>query len=153
MNGSDIMTLFEEINSDIKIAMKSKDKEALAILRIVKALLQNEEIAKGSKLNSDEELTVLSREVKQRKEALTEFEKAGRQDLIAQAQNALDIVSKYLPTQLSDEELETLIQNAIDTSGATSMKDFGKVMGIVMPQTKGKADGQKVNALVKQLIS
>ncbi|MGX7013681.1 GatB/YqeY domain-containing protein [Vagococcus silagei] len=147
------MTLFEEINSDIKIAMKSKDKEALAILRIVKALLQNEEIAKGSKLNSDEELTVLSREVKQRKEALTEFEKAGRQDLIAQAQNALDIVSKYLPTQLSDEELETLIQNAIDTSGATSMKDFGKVMGIVMPQTKGKADGQKVNALVKQLIS
>ncbi|MGO2083234.1 GatB/YqeY domain-containing protein [Vagococcus sp.] len=147
------MTLLKQLNSDITVAMKNKDKEALSILRLVKSALQNEEIAKGSPLSADDELTVVSREMKQRKESLTEFEKANREDLILKTKQGIAIVSRYLPQPLTDGELTELIQRAIDETGADSMKDFGKVMGIIMPQVKGRADGQKVNTLVKKLIS
>lgn len=154
MNGSDdIMSLLDTLNNDIKVAMRSKDKEALAILRMIKTSIQNEQINKGDALSSEEELTLVSREMKQRKEALVEFEKADRADLIEQAKIGISIVSRYLPEQLSDEELRAIITEAIASVDASSMKDFGKVMGVVMPKTKGKADGQKVNALVKELIS
>lgn len=154
MNGSDdIMSLLDTLNNDIKVAMKNKDKEALAILRMIKTSIQNEQINKGEALSSEEELTLVSREMKQRREALVEFEKANRADLIEQAKIGISIVSRYLPAQLSDEELKAIITDAIITVNATSMKDFGKVMGVVMPKTKGRADGQKVNALVKELIS
>lgn len=154
MNGSDdIMSLLDTLNNDIKVAMRSKDKEALAILRMIKTSIQNEQINKGDALSSEEELTLVSREMKQRKEALVEFEKADRADLIEQAKIGISIISRYLPEQLSDEELRAIITEAIASVDASSMKDFGKVMGVVMPKTKGKADGQKVNALVKELIS
>ncbi|MEG0255676.1 MAG: GatB/YqeY domain-containing protein [Vagococcus sp.] len=147
------MSLLDTLNNDIKVAMRSKDKEALAILRMIKTSIQNEQINKGDALSSEEELTLVSREMKQRKEALVEFEKADRADLIEQAKIGISIVSRYLPEQLSDEELRAIITEAIASVDASSMKDFGKVMGVVMPKTKGKADGQKVNALVKELIS
>lgn len=147
------MSLLETLNDDIKVAMKSKDKEALAILRMIKTSIQNEQINKGEDLSPDEELTLVSREMKQRKESLSEFEKAGRSDLVKQASFGISIVARYLPEQLSDEELKSIIIEAIASVDATSMKDFGKVMGVVMPKTKGKADGQKINALVKELIS
>lgn len=104
-------------------------------------------------MSPEEELTLVSREMKQRKESLSEFEKAGRSDLIEQASFGISIVARYLPEQLSDEELKSIIAEAIASVDATSMKDFGKVMGVVMPKTKGKADGQKINTLVKELIS
>ncbi|MDT2865013.1 GatB/YqeY domain-containing protein [Vagococcus carniphilus] len=147
------MSLLETLNDDIKVAMKSKDKEALAILRMIKTSIQNEQINKGEDLSPEEELTLVSREMKQRKESLSEFEKAGRSDLIEQANFGISIVARYLPEQLSDEELKSIIAEAIASVDATSMKDFGKVMGVVMPKTKGKADGQKINTLVKELIS
>ena len=147
------MSLLETLNDDIKVAMKSKDKEALAILRMIKTSIQNEQINKGEDLSPDEELTLVSREMKQRKESLSEFEKAGRNDLVEQANVGISIVARYLPEQLSDEELKSIIAEAIASVDATSMKDFGKVMGVVMPKTKGKADGQKINTLVKELIS
>ncbi|MFW7431909.1 GatB/YqeY domain-containing protein [Vagococcus carniphilus] len=147
------MSLLETLNDDIKVAMKSKDKEALAILRMIKTSIQNEQINKGEDLSPDEELALVSREMKQRKESLSEFEKAGRSDLVEQASFGISIVARYLPEQLSDEELKSIITEAIASVDATSMKDFGKVMGVVMPKTKGKADGQKINALVKELIS
>ncbi|MDT2815037.1 GatB/YqeY domain-containing protein [Vagococcus carniphilus] len=147
------MSLLETLNDDIKVAMKSKDKEALAILRMIKTSIQNEQINKGEDLSPDEELTLVSREMKQRKESLSEFEKAGRNDLVEQANVGISIVARYLPEQLSDEELKSIITEAITFVDATSMKDFGKVMGVVMPKTKGKADGQKINTLVKELIS
>ncbi|MDT2829688.1 GatB/YqeY domain-containing protein [Vagococcus carniphilus] len=147
------MSLLETLNDDIKVAMKSKDKEALAILRMIKTSIQNEQINKGEDLSPEEELTLVSREMKQRKESLSEFEKAGRSDLIEQASFGISIVARYLPEQLSDEELKSIIAEAIASVDATSMKDFGKVMGVVMPKTKGKADGQKINTLVKELIS
>lgn len=147
------MSLLETLNDDIKVAMKSKDKEALAILRMIKTSIQNEQINKGEDLSPDEELTLVSREMKQRKESLSEFQKAGRSDLVEQANLGISIVARYLPEQLSDEELKSIVAEAIASVDATSMKDFGKVMGVVMPKTKGKADGQKINALVKELIS
>ncbi|MDT2839147.1 GatB/YqeY domain-containing protein [Vagococcus carniphilus] len=147
------MSLLETLNDDIKVAMKSKDKEALAILRMIKTSIQNEQINKGEDLSPEEELTLVSREMKQRKESLSEFEKAGRSDLIEQASFGISIVARYLPEHLSDEELKSIIAEAIASVDATSMKDFGKVMGVVMPKTKGKADGQKINTLVKELIS
>ncbi|HCM90155.1 MULTISPECIES: GatB/YqeY domain-containing protein [Vagococcus] len=147
------MSLLDTLNDDIKLAMRSRDKETLAILRMIKTAIQNEQISKGDNLSPEEELTLVSREMKQRKESLVEFEKADRQDLVEQAKSGISIVARYLPEQLSDDELKVIITEAIASVGATSMKDFGKVMSTVMPKTKGKADGQKINALVKELIS
>lgn len=153
MNGSDIMSLLSRLNDDIKTAMKSKDKDVLSVLRMMKASIQNEEIKSGESLTPDEELTVLSREMKQRKDSLEEFSKADRMDLVEKIEREILIVSKYMPEQLSDDELKSLIQEAVNATGASSMKDFGKVMGAIMPKTKGKADGQKVNAFVKEQLS
>lgn len=153
MNGSDIMTLLTELNSDIKVAMKNKDREVLSVLRMMKSSLQNEEIKKGEPLIVDEELTVLSREVKQRKDSIEEFSKAGRDDLVEKTEAELAVVSRYLPEQLTDDELRRIITQVISETGASSMKEFGKVMSAVMPKVRGKADGQHVNVLVKELIS
>lgn len=153
MNGSDIMTLLDRLNNDIKVAMKAKDKETLSVLRMMKSSIQNEEIKKGESLSSDEELTVLSREMKQRKDSLQEFKDAKRDDLVEKVSAEIKIVDRYMPEQFSEDELRSIIESAIDETDASSMKDFGKVMGIVMPKTKGKADGQKVNSLVKENLT
>ncbi|MGY3765177.1 GatB/YqeY domain-containing protein [Vagococcus vulneris] len=147
------MTLLTELNSDIKVAMKNKDREVLSVLRMMKSSLQNEEIKKGEPLIVDEELTVLSREVKQRKDSIEEFSKAGRDDLVEKTEAELAVVSRYLPEQLTDDELRRIITQVISETGASSMKEFGKVMSAVMPKVRGKADGQHVNVLVKELIS
>ncbi len=147
------MSLLTIINDDIKTAMKAKDKDTLAVLRMLKAAFQNEKIKTGSELSEDEELTLLSREMKQRRESLIEFEKANREDLVEQTNNAIKLVGKYLPQQLSEEELQAIVSDAISEVNAASMKDFGKVMGIVMPLTKGKADGNTINRLVKEQLN
>ena len=146
------MSLLNQLNDDIKTAMKSKDKETLSVLRMLKAAIQNEQIKTGRNLNGEEELTVLSREMKQRKDSLSEFEKAGRVDLADKAKNEITIVEKYMPAQLSEAEIEAIVHTAIAETGATSPSEFGKVMGAVMPKVKGKADGNLVNAIVKQTL-
>lgn len=133
--------------------MKAKDKETLGVLRMLKAALQNEQIKTGNELSEDEELTVLSREMKQRRESLVEFQNANREDLVEQTQRAITLVEKYLPQQFTEEELKTIITEAVAKVNATSMKDFGKVMGAVMPLTKGKADGNEINRLVKEQLN
>lgn len=133
--------------------MKAKDKETLAVLRMLKAAFQNEQIKTGKELSEDEELTLLSREMKQRRESLAEFQQAGREDLVEQTQEAIKIVGKYLPQQLTEDELHAIVSEAITKVNATSMKDFGKVMGAVMPMTKGKADGNEINRLVKEQLN
>lgn len=147
------MSLLTTINDDIKTAMRAKDKDTLAVLRMLKAAFQNEKIKTGNELSEDEELTLLSREMKQRRESLIEFKKANREDLVAQTNMAIELVGKYLPQQLSEEELQVIISNAIAKVDATSMKDFGKVMGVVMPVTKGIADGNTINRLVKEQLN
>ena len=146
------MTLLSTLNDDMKTAMKAKDKETLQVIRMLKASIQNEQIKKGADLNEEEELTVLSREMKQRRDSLTEFEKAYRTDLAEKVKGEIAIVEKYLPAQLDEAEIRQIVAGAIEKTGASSPKEFGKVMGAVMPQVKGKADGNQVNAIVKELL-
>ena len=130
------MSLLETLNADMKQAMKNKDKEALSVIRMVKSTVMNEEINLGHTLTTDDE-----------------FEKGNREDLAAGIRSELDVLSKYLPKQLSDDEVKAIIQEAITQTGATTPKDMGKVMGIVTPQVKGKADGKLVANLVKAALA
>ncbi|HLQ39531.1 MAG TPA: GatB/YqeY domain-containing protein [Tetragenococcus sp.] len=147
------MSMLTTLNTDMKTAMKSKDKETLQVIRMLKSALQKEQIDQGRDLTDEEELTILSREMKQRRDSLVEFEKADRLDLVEKTQDEMKIVETYLPAQLSEEEIRQLVQAAIDQTGAKSPKEFGKVMGAVMPKVKGKADGNQVNAVVKELLN
>ncbi|OCA86447.1 GatB/YqeY domain-containing protein [Pradoshia sp. D12] len=148
------MSLVERLNSDMKQAMKNREKDKLSVIRMVKASLQNEGIKLGKQeLSEDEELTVLSRELKQRKDSLQEFDKAGRQDLVEKLQSEIEIVEAYLPQQLSEDELNAIVTQAIAETNATSKADMGKVMSAVMPKVKGKADGSLVNKLVLQNLT
>ncbi|WAA10373.1 GatB/YqeY domain-containing protein [Fervidibacillus albus] len=148
------MSLLDRLSGDMKEAMKNKEKERLSVIRMIKASLQNEAIKLGKKqLTDDEELTVLSREVKQRKDSLHEFEKAGRTDLIEKTKKELTYINAYLPEQLSEDELKSIIEQTMADIGASSKADIGKVMAAVMPKVKGKADGATVNRLVQRLLS
>ncbi|GAJ38116.1 GatB/YqeY domain-containing protein [Saccharococcus caldoxylosilyticus] len=148
------MSLLDRLNDDMKQAMKSREKEKLSVLRMLKAALQNEAIKLGkSELSEDEELTVLSRELKQRKDSLQEFENAGRADLVEKTKVELEIVQSYMPKPLTEEELLEIVKQTIAEVGASSKADMGKVMGAIMPKVKGKADGSLVNKLVQQQLS
>ncbi|MFC4183650.1 GatB/YqeY domain-containing protein [Saccharococcus thermophilus] len=148
------MSLLDRLNNDMKQAMKNREKEKLSVLRMLKAALQNEAIKlnKGE-LSEDEELTVLSRELKQRKDSLQEFENAGRADLVEKTKVELEIVQSYMPKPFTEEELLEIIKQTIAEVGASSKADMGKVMGAIMPKVKGKADGSLVNKLVQQQLS
>ena len=147
------MSLLETLNADMKQAMKDKNKEALSVIRMVKSTVMNEQISLGHDLTPEEELTVLSREVKQRQDSLAEFEKGGREDLAAGIRSELTILAKYLPAQLTEEEIVAIVAAAIEQTGATGPKDMGKVMGVVTPHIKGKADGKVVADLVKATLA
>ena len=147
------MSLLETLNADMKQAMKDKNKEALSVIRMVKSTVMNEQISLGHDLTPEEELTVLSREVKQRQDSLSEFEKGGREDLAAGIRSELTILAKYLPAQLTEEEIVAIVAAAIEQTGATGPKDMGKVMGVVTPKVKGKADGKVVADLVKATLA
>ena len=143
------MSLNETLNNDIKTAMKAKDKETLAVLRMIKTAVQSTEIDKKEELNAEEELTILAREAKQRRESLAEFVKAGRDELVAKTEAEIEIVERYLPKQLSVEEVKEVIATVAEKIGATTQKEFGKLMGAVMQELKGKADGNVIKEQVK----
>ncbi|MGN1387580.1 MAG: GatB/YqeY domain-containing protein [Bacillus sp. (in: firmicutes)] len=148
------MSLLERLNNDMKQAMKNKEKDKLSVIRMLKAALQNEAIKLGNKeLTEDEELTVLSRESKQRKDSLQEFSNAGRDDLVEKIRTEIKYVELYMPQQLTEEEVTNIVKETIEAVGATSKADMGKVMGALMPKVKGKADGALVNKLVQQHLS
>ncbi|MEH6941204.1 GatB/YqeY domain-containing protein [Bacillus sp. JJ722] len=148
------MSLLERLNIDMKQAMKNKEKDKLSVIRMVKSSLQNEAIKLGnSELTEAEELTVLSRELKQRKDSLQEFSNAGREDLVEKIQTEIKYVEAYMPQQLSEAEVSEIVKETIQSVGATSKADMGKVMGALMPKVKGKADGSLVNKLVQQHLS
>ncbi|MHC5268092.1 GatB/YqeY domain-containing protein [Enterococcus sp. LJL98] len=147
------MSLLSRLNDDLKLAMKAKEKTVLQVIRMIKASLQNEQIKLGRELTEEEELTVLTREMKQRRDSLVEFQKANRDDLVEKVEIEIKIVEKYLPEQLTEEEIRQIVVAAIEASNATSPQAFGQVMGKVMPQVKGKADGNLVNAIVKAQLN
>src|SRR5699024_4631332 len=137
----------------MKQAMRDKNREKLSVIRMVRASLQNEAIKLGvDTLSEEDELTILSRELKQRNDSAIEFEKADRLDLVKNLESEIKILEKYMPKQLTDDELNTLIDQTIAEVNATSKRDFGKLMGVLMPKVKGKADGSKVQKLVKSKL-
>ncbi|WP_071460175.1 GatB/YqeY domain-containing protein [Bacillus massilinigeriensis] len=148
------MSLLERLNKDMVQAMKNKEKDKLTTIRMIKSSLQNEAIKLGKQeLSEEEELTVLSREMKQRKDSLQEFEKAGREDLVEKLRTEITHVEVYMPQQLSEEELTEIVKETIAETGAASKADMGRVMAAVMPKVKGKSDGALVNKLVQQHLS
>ena len=144
------MSILNQLNEDMKTAMRAKDKDSLTTIRMIKSAIQNEEIRKGSELNQDEEIAIVSREKKQRLESLNEFEKAERDDLVEKLNRELEIVNKYLPEQLAEEEVRGIVNETINEVGAESMQDMGKVMSTIMPKVAGRADGGTINKLVRE---
>lgn len=143
----------ERILNDLKEAMKQKDKELLSVIRMVKGAIQMDEIAKKRELNDDEVIAIISKQIKTRKESIVEFEKAGRDDLKNQTQSEIDILMRYMPEQMSEEEVLRVIDQAFETVQPTSMKDMGKLMGVITPQVRGKADMGFVNKTIKERLS
>lgn len=146
------MSLTQRLEQDMKTALKNKDKTKLSVIRMVRSAIKNAEIERGRPLEEGEVLDVLSRELKQRKESLQEFEKAGRTELVEKMKAEIAVVEAYLPTPLSEEELRELARQVIDEVGASSPADMGKVMKEIMPRVKGRADGKEVNRIVRELL-
>lgn len=146
------MSLIQQLDQDMKTAMKQKDKEKLSTIRMVRAAIKKLEIDKRHELSEEDVLEVLVREIKQRKDSFNEYEKAGRNDLAQKEKLEIEILSNYLPAQLDEEELHQIVADAIALSGATSKKEMGKVMGAVLPLVKGRADSKLVNQLVQRLL-
>lgn len=147
------MSLADQLMQDMKSAMREKDKMKLSTIRMVRASIKKAEIDHKATLNDDEVMGVIMREIKQRKDAINEYTKAGREDLAEKEQLELSILEVYLPEQLSEAELQEIVQKTISQLGATSKKEMGKVMGAVLSQVKGKADGKAVNQMVQQLLN
>ena len=147
------MNVLEKISADLKTAMKAKDQLRVSTLRTVIAQLKNERIAKQSELTPEQELSVLLNAAKKRKEAIEFYEKSSRTDLLNKEQQELAIISEYLPLQLSEEEIEKVVTEIIDRIGASSLKDLGIVMAETMKELKGKADGKKVQQIVRNKLA
>lgn len=147
------MSVYDQLKSDLKDAMKARDKVRLGVIRGLKSQIMNAEVdSSNHKLTDDQINTVVMKEIKQQKESLEEFQKANRQDLVTDQQAKLKIAEEYAPKQLSNDEVEKIVVETISQVGAESMADFGKVMGAIMPKLKGKADGNIVNQFVKKQL-
>lgn len=143
----------DKILKDLVSAMKSQDKETLSVLRMVKGAIQLEEIKIKKELTDEDVVAVISKQIKTRKESITEFEKAGRTDLIDQTKQEIEILSKYMPEQLSEEEVLKVIDEAFLVINPTAQSDMGKLMGFVTPKLKGKADMSFVSKAIKERLS
>ncbi|MCI7330611.1 MAG: GatB/YqeY domain-containing protein [Selenomonadaceae bacterium] len=147
------MSIKEQLTADMKDAMKAHEKLRLSVIRSARSAVRQAEIDGGhTELDDQGVIAVLSKEVKMRRDSLEEFQKAGRQDLVDQTQAELDVLMHYLPKQLSEAEVKSLVEEAVKATGAQTMKDMGKVMGALMPKVKGRADGKMVNTLVRSLL-
>lgn len=151
------MSLKERIDAEIKAAMKSKDKVRLETVRSIKKFILEKEVSvrpSGQEtLTEAQEMEILMQIAKQRRDSIEQYSKAGREELAAQEAAELAIVEEYLPQQMSEEEVDKAIGEIIASVGATSAKDMGKVMGAAMQQLKGKADGKKIQELVKAKLN
>ena len=143
----------DKIAKDIVTAMKEKDKVALETLRMVKGAIQMEEIKVKKELTDDELAVVIGKQIKTRKESIVEFEKGNREDLIEKTNEEIKVLEKYMPEQLSEEEISKVIENAIAELNASGPSDMGKVMGAITPLLKGKADMGLVSKLVKEKLN
>lgn len=161
--------LKQKISEELKTALQKKDEFLLLILRGINAAIHNKEIEKRtklsksekdiakleeqSKLTEEEVIEVIACEAKKRRESIIEFEKGGRQDLIDKETKELEVLKKYLPEQMSEDAIKEIVKKAIEETGAIGPKDMGKLMSVIMPQVKGKADGTVVNKIVGELLN
>ena len=143
------MSLKERIQEDVKDAMRAKDKPRLATIRLITAAIKQREVDERIELDDTQVLVVLDKMCKQRRESISQFEQAGRDDLAAQEKAELELIQQYLPEQLTEAEINELIDAAMQATGASSMKDMGKVMGQLKPKLQGRADMGAVSALIK----
>ena len=147
------MTLKERLSADLRQAQKGGDKVRTSVLRLVVSGIKYAEIDKGAELDDAGVLDVLGREVKQHRESIAEFAKGNRPDLVQRNEEELAILMEYLPAQMSREEIEAVARQVMEQVGARGPADKGKVMGQLMPQVKGKADGKEVNDVVTELLA
>lgn len=146
------MPLKEKLMDDLKEAMKSKDKVKKNVVTMVRAAVKQKEVDNRVDLIDEDILDIIAKQIKQKKDSISDFEKGNRQDLIDLTNEEIKILLEYLPPQLSDEELDLIVKEAIDATGAQTKKDLGKVMALIMPKVKGKADGKHINEIVAKYI-
>ncbi len=143
------MSLKEKITNDMKEAMKAGDKARLSVIRLILAALKQKEVDERITLDDAQVLAILDKMLKQRRESIVQFEKGGRQDLVDNENAEIKVIRGYMPAQLSEAELDAMVAAAVAESGAASIKDMGKVMGILKPKVAGKADMSMVSARIK----
>lgn len=141
-----------QILEDLKQAMKDRDKLRLSVIRMVKSAIQMEELDKKRELNDDEVISIISKQIKTRNDSIREFEKASRDDLIETTSKEIEILKEYLPEQLSDDELNKIIDEVFEEVKPESSKDMGKIMKAITPKVKGRADMGKVSGLIKSRL-
>ena len=145
--------LKKSITDDMKSAMKAKDRQALKAVRMILEAIKKKEIDERIEIDDAQVMTVIQKMVKQRKDSISQFSDAGRTDLVEIEEAELEIINNYMPEQLSDEEVAAVVDKAINDSGANSMKDMGKLMGMLKSQLQGKADMSLVSQLIKSKLS
>ncbi len=149
------MTLEEKINTDLKAAMMARDEATLRGLRAIKSgiILAKTEKGANGVVSPEKEVQILQKMVKQRKDSIAEFEKANRQDLIQKEQEEVSVIEKYLPAMMGEDEIREVVKQAIASTGATTQKEMGKVMGMVSKQLAGKADNKVISEIIKGLLT
>lgn len=147
------MSLKSKLTEDLKAAMKAQDKVKKSTVTMLRAAIKQIEVDQRVELSDDEILDIIAKQVKQKNNAIEEFKNGGRQDLVDLSKQEIDILMTYMPEQLSDDELATIVTDAVASVGATTIKDMGKVMGIVSAKTKGRADNKRIADLVKKSLS
>lgn len=147
------MTLLEQLNNDMIEAMKNKDSFSLGVIRMAKGAIQLEGINKKKELTDEDAVSVIAKQIKMRNDSIAEFTKANRTDLVEQNKKEIELLNKYMPEQLSLEEIDKIIEEAFTLVNPTSSKDMGLIMREVSPKLKGKADMGKVNAIIKEKLS
>jgi len=147
------MSLKENLLSDMKVAMKEKDVLRKNTVQLVRGSILQKEKDTREEVTEEQILDIIMQEIKKRKDALLDFEKGNRQDLVIEANSEIDVLMGYLPKQLSDDELLVIVRETITEVGAASMKDMGKIMTAITPKVKGKADNSKVSKMIKQCLT
>ena len=147
------MTLKDKLMDDLKQSMKNKEQIRKSVVILIRSAIKQKEVDERVEVSEEDVLAIISKQMKQRKDALEEFKKAQREDLILQTEQEIDILTQYLPKQLTDDELESIIRDIINQIGATTMKDMGKIMGIATPKVQGKADGKRINEIAKKFLN
>lgn len=145
--------LLTEIEEDYLKAMKEQDRLAVSTLRMLKSALGNAKISQGEELDDSEVIAIVKKEIKNRNESIVYLEKAEKDDQIELEKDSIEILQKYLPPGLLDSEINSIIEKSIEKFGSKSVSDFGKIMGLIMPELKGKADAAKVSSILRSKLS